>query len=318
MTTANFCLKNYVDLSILENLIDSCYLKLMEKFVPEKKLVYTSFDGDFMHYLYFMQEYAMSRGFVPINPEAALGYYVSTTSHSGNKVPVMMDCIRTELICDYMWIFNPCSGHVSEGVLAELMAWNIEKNTEVSIIEFFPSEINHIDTTCIFPMHRFGAEDINDFVKGRSNIEIDEINTKLLEPYKKQVLQNAYIIANFHNYKHIDWARKFCYMNQLSPVCAQTLLPYHLYAKPEYGNEKYLYDRLNLLSRTDNILLFINTKRIEEEIYKLDKFSLCEIYYVLKYRNDMEIDIIGWNDASVPKYSSDRAWALTTIESLEV
>lgn len=311
-------LKKYVNVAVLEELIPSDFLELINNFTPEQKLVYTSFDGDYMPYIYFMLEYAMMRGFTPINPEAALGYYVSTTSHSGEKVPVMMDCIKTELICDYMWIFNPCSGHIPEGVLAELIVWGMEKNTEVSVIEFFPNEIKHIDTASIFPVHTLGEDEIRDLVKSRNNVETDEINSKLIIPYKEQVLENAYIIANFSNYKHIDWARNYCYMNHLSPVCAQTLLPYYFYAKPEFGNEKYLYDRLNLLSRTENVLLFINTNRTQEEIYKLDVFSLCEIYYMLKHRKDVRISIVGWNEAAVPKYLNSKMWALTSDEALEV
>lgn len=311
-------LANYVTLDDIKALIKPSYLAFMEQFVPLDNLVYTSFDGDYMHYVCHMQEYVMAKGLTPINPEAALGYYVSTMSHAGNKVPVMMDCIRTELLCDHMWIFNPHSGHVSEGVLAELMIWNSEKNKNVSVIDFFPENISHIDTAGNFNVRNLSTSDIDAFISTRSDTERAEINSKLLAPYKKQELQNAYIIVNFKNCKHLDWARSFCYQNHLSPVCAQTLLPYHLYSKPEYGNEKYLSARLNLLSRADNILLFLNTRRIKEEISKLDEFSLCEMYYVLQYKKDVNVEIVGWDDACVPKYSGNGTWALTTAEASEV
>lgn len=159
MITIDYCVRNIITYEELEKLINPLYLEIMETFVPESNLVYTSFDGDYMHYLHYMQEYSMQKGYVPINPEAALGYYVSTVSHSDEKIPVMMDCIKTELLCDYMWIFNPCSGHVPEGVLAELMIWNTEKHTEVSVIDFFPDEIDHIDILGRFSVQNLGKRE---------------------------------------------------------------------------------------------------------------------------------------------------------------
>ncbi len=39
-----------------------------------KPLAYTSFDGDYMPFLPNMLTYAKANGFLPINPESALGY----------------------------------------------------------------------------------------------------------------------------------------------------------------------------------------------------------------------------------------------------
>lgn len=46
-----------------------------------RPLAYTSFDGDYMPFLSNMLTYTMANGYLPINPESALGYYVSTTTH---------------------------------------------------------------------------------------------------------------------------------------------------------------------------------------------------------------------------------------------
>lgn len=305
-------------MKIIEKRINPSNLAIIDSFKPQNKLVYTSFDGDYMNYLHHMQEYSMMREFTPINPEAALGYYVSTVSHHGKKVPVMMDCIKTELLCDYLWIFNPHSGHISEGVLAELMIWINEKKTDVSIIDFFSEHINQIDTYGSFHVKTLNHDDILSLLKKRTEDEIWEINEKLLIPYQKLKLENAYIISNFKNYKHIDWARNFCYLRHLAPVCSQTLLPYYLYNNPKYGNRKYIIDRLNILRRSDNILLFLNKNKLEDELQNLDEFSLCEIYYIIKYMPNKSFNIVGWDEALVPKYSNKKEWALTSIESTEV
>lgn len=307
-----------IDLNEIEKMIDVQYLEAMESFVPSANLVYTSFDGDFMSYLHDMLEYTIKEGYVPVNPEAALGYYVSTTSHSDEKVLVMMDCIKTELICDYMWIFNPKSGHMPEGVLAELMAWRNIKRSNVTAIDFFPEEIKHIDISSKFNTIELDIYEIENYIQSRDSVEIEEINNKLLIPFEKEAIKNAYIIANFSNYKHIDWARNYCYLRNISPVCAHTLLPYHLYAKPGLGNIRYLIDRLSLMSRTDNMFFFTNRKNIDDELKRLDVFSLCELYYALKYKSGENVNLIGWDEARVPKYINQRQWALTSVEAEEV
>ncbi len=92
-----------------------------------KRLAYTSFDGDNMRYMHWMCHVAHAFGYVPINPEAALGAYISIHAHNGMKGELIRDCIALELCCDEFWIFdtpnNATLNHMPEGVLAELMLW---------------------------------------------------------------------------------------------------------------------------------------------------------------------------------------------------
>lgn len=288
--------------------------------LEHKELVYTSFDGDYMHYLHDMQEFVLKKNLIPINPEAALGYYVSTSTHGSKKIPVMLDCITTELLCDYMWIFNPKTGYIPEGILAEMMIWEREKAEDILIYNFFPNETSPIDKYDNIDMVTLCHQSIKEYIKSNwSNEELDEIKKGLMVQYEKQKIKSAYIIANFYNYKHIDWARKYCYIHHVCPICVHTLLPFYLYNKIfDDGHYKYLKDRLTILNKLKEVYVFLNKKRIEDEIYRLDYYSICELYFLINNRNDEHVYIIGWDEAEVPKYSNSLQWALTTKETREV
>lgn len=290
---------------------------IIEHMVLDKKTIYTSFDGDYMQYLPDMQLFVMDHGCIPINPEAALGYYVSTDTLGGKKVEVMKDCIKTELFCDDMWVFCDSSYKISEGVLAEIMIWNEIKKNDISLVEFFPDiSLNEIPNQTAAP--KYGLQDI--LLQKERHKDISELNEVLLEPYKAGNAQNAYIIANVRNLKHIDWARKYCYLKHITPVCPHTILPSFLYRKQNMNycsGMDYMIDRLTLLSRSDSVFYFMDTFRYDEEIGRLDYNSCCELYYLLYH--EKAFSIIDWADSGVPKYLHNGAqWALTSSESKEV
>ena len=142
-----------------------------------------------------------------------------------------------------------------------------------------------------------------------------ELENNLLKPYLNENHESAYIIANMTNFKHIDWARIYCYKNGLCPISPQNILPLHLYKD---NMKDYLLSRLELLSRADKILLFIDKNNFEDELSKLDDYSTSEIYYARNYLKDKNIEIIGWDEALVPKYDPNSKWALTTNEDIEI
>lgn len=281
----------------------------------DRETVYTSFDGDFMHFLNEMQKYVLSNGYIPINPEAALGYYVSTETLGGKKVLVMMDCLKTELFCDKMWIFLDSSHHITEGVFAEAVIWSWMKESSLSTVDFFPD--NWIEKKPDY--HAAPQPCTVDIISPSDPQYAEEIKNRLLDPFKKSHLQTAYIIANVKNLKHIDWARRYCYMNNMTPICSQTLLPGSLYYASDdmLMNKQYVLDRLTLLKKSETALLFIDTRHMQREINNLDYCSCCELYYLL-YHN-RPFTVIDWGDAGVPKYNrSGGQWALTSEEAEEV
>lgn len=64
------------------------------------------------------------------------------------------------------------------------------------------------------------------------------------------------------NYKHIDWARAYCYKN---------------------NQRNYLEARLELLKRSSEVTIFVDKFNESEEIISLDEFSKAELYYLQTY-----------------------------------
>ena len=84
------------------------YKNMVDEFAnkPSKKnVIYTSFDGDDMHYLHNICDYEIKRGNIPLNPETSLGYYVSTVSLGGQKIDVMKDCLTFDMFSDKVSVY---------------------------------------------------------------------------------------------------------------------------------------------------------------------------------------------------------------------
>lgn len=287
-----------------------------------KPLAYTSFDGDYMHFLSNMLTYAMTNGYLPINPESALGYYVSTTTHQGNKIQVMKDCLCVELLCDEMWVFSPVNGHMPEGVVAEIMAWENHKGTSIRIIPFFNDyrvdvEISKPDRA--LDRYVMPPLEISCYLKDRNQNDIEDIRNKLFGS-ESIIPSPSYVVANFYNYKHIDWARSYCYQQSVCPVSPQNIIPYFLYTRDNKGDFElsYMIDRLTLMDKCKELLWFTNTKNLDNELETLDVFSCTELLYWYEVHGPESIKIVDWSIAGVPKYQDNSKWALTRTEVQEV
>ena len=105
------------------DIVNDYYRNIADAFANGKSknnVIYTSFDGDDMHYLYNICNYEINRGNIPLNPETALGYYVSTVSLGGRKIEVMKDCLILEMLSDKMSVYSKEGRTLSEGILAEM------------------------------------------------------------------------------------------------------------------------------------------------------------------------------------------------------
>lgn len=274
----------------------------------KRNVIYTSFDGDDMHYLYNICNYEIGRGNIPLNPETALGYYVSTVSLDGKKVNVMKDCLTLEMLADKMSVYKKEDRHFSEGILAEMLLWEETKNTGLDVVE----GVTHLSKA---ELQKLTKLQLKEYLSKIDPIVRFELFNNLLDSYIKETHESAYIIANMANFKHIDWARSYCYKNNLCPISPQNILPLHFY---ENNEKEYLESRLELLRRTDRILLFIDRNNLKEDLNRLEYYSLAEIYYVNNYLKDKTIEIVGWDEALVPKYNQDSKWALTTTEDITI
>lgn len=290
---------------------NTIYKKIVDEYAlseDRKSIVYTSFDGDDMHFLYDICKTEIDRGNIPLNPETSLGYYISTVSLGGKKTEVMEDCLTLEMIADKISVYKKNNRELSEGILAEMILWYYNKCRDLDII----SDVNNLSS---YKIKNVKEAELLNFINSIDPIIKYELENNLLNEYLSKSHDTAYIIANMNNFKHIDWARVYCYKNGFCPLSPQNILPYYLYKD---NIEDYIKSRIELLSRTDKILLFIDKNNLTEELSKLDDFSTTEIYYINEYLKNKTIEIIGWDETLVPKYNQNSKWSLTTNEDIEV
>ena len=65
-------------------------------------------------------------------------------------------------------------------------------------------------------------------------------------------------------------------------------------------------------------MLFIDRNNLSEDLGRLDPYSLAEIHYVNNYLKDKAIELVGWDEALVPKYNQNSKWSLTTNDDITV
>lgn len=303
----NLLIDDKKKLAFKEIKINSTNKKIIEEFIrePKKNIVYTSFNGDYINYIYNICNYEIRRGNIPLNPELGLGYYVSTISLGGVKQRVMEDCLTLEMLSNKMSVYRDESNDFAEGIKAEIILWYKIKNVDIDIIG------NLNNPTKLFLESNWDKVNIDNYITKLSVNEKSELYNNLLSKYTSEKHQTAYIIANFKNYKHIDWSRCFCYKNNICPISPQNILPYFLYSDKL---EIYKKSRLELLRRSDMVYLFIDKKNFNNEINDLDEYSLMELYYLLNYDINKKIIVVGWDEAEVPKYVMRKNWALTKKE----
>lgn len=220
----------------------------------------------------------------------------------------MEDCLTLEMIADKISVYKKNNRELSEGILAEMILWYYNKCRDLDII----SDVNNLSS---YKIKNIKEAELLNFINSIDPIIKYELENNLLNEYLSKSHDTAYIIANMNNFKHIDWARVYCYKNGFCPLSPQNILPYYLYKD---NIEDYIKSRIELLSRTDKILLFIDKNNLTEELSKLDDFSTTEIYYINEYLKNKTIEIIGWDEALVPKYNQNSKWSLTTNEDIEV
>lgn len=297
--------------------------------LPPKKVVYTSFDGDYLDYIDHMAYIALKAGYTPINPECALGYYVSTFTHNGKKIETMQDCIALELLCDELWLFleNPKElDKLPEGVVAEMISW-VNNKSKVDmrvynddIIKAFTTlttidEKAEISRDILSSEMKFFKLNIKNMLTEMDNEFIDNINERLISKIKSHRRKVIYASTNFFDIKYSDWLRAYCYKRkEVAIVPSQLLNSFVL--NIVYGDsiiKSYLHDRLSLLSKTDSIY-FVTKPGIKSNIYSID--FIFDYAYWLKNKEKYSAFFFTWDQMLVPKFV-DKDWAITAKEKRE-
>ena len=270
-----------------------------------RKIIYTAFDGDYMIYIDCMRELAIRNGAIPINPEHALGYYLSTRAHNDLKVEVMKDCLSLVNISDELWVFadsnneNMTLSSLPEGVIVEilLLAWRGKASIKVFSI---PKSLECLKAGTPYAGV---ARDIEKFDIGihfdkQYFDEISKFITDAMPALRPVVLID---ICN-EDFKYVDWVRAFAYRLSFVPIAPQHIIP------------KVVYDRYGMSDRYNNDVIILQN-------------SVAEIWAIFRSRKDLrmlkskyapfsgsKITFIPVQHLNIPKYSDPANWSITTKE----
>lgn len=302
-----------------------------------KPLAYTSFDGDHMRYMYWMCHVGHALGFVPINPEAALGAYISIHAHNGIKGELIRDCIALEMCCDEFWIFDTpdqATLHkMPEGVLAELMLWR--SGHSHGLVRHFPwlepgGAVKHrsqLEPRSAATRQRtlnqavLPHEKCDQIIAITSEKSVQELHRRVIDPVRRDGLRPlVFISQDVHDFKHADWARAMAFRHGHVPLCPDTLLnPFA--ADAAHGldaDHAFFFDRASVLQRAEELWLFLNPRiRLGEPDHALPDTVAFDLLYWLTHKPTAPIRAFSWRDAGVPKYAK-RDWALTSLERGDV
>lgn len=276
---------------------------------PLRKIVYTSFDGDDMHHMFAICDKVLKNDMIALNPEMALGYYISTETLGGKKINVMTDCLTLTIFSDKLWVYGKTDTLLSEGIMAEIFLWSQVKNKKATFIP------NIYEKEQILMNYLEVKEWLDKMTDEKFR---NDIFNNLLTPYKSTEHKTVYLGANFANYKHIDWARVQAYKERLCPISPQNILSYFLYNSLNDNGVRYLKDRLTLLAKADMYWLCIDSTNLAAELNRLDQNTLAELYMLNTVYTDKEVKIVDWGDIKVPKYDKSKKWALTDKEQEEI
>ena len=262
-----------------------------------------------MHHMFKMCDRVLKEDKIPLNPEMALGYYISTELLGGKKIEVMTDCLTLTTFSDDLWVYGNKEKLLSEGIMAEIFLWSQVKNRKATFIsDIYRNEyvtLNYLE--------------VAEWLKGTTKEEFrNDIFNNLLNVYKSTSHQTVYVGANFANFKHIDWARVALYKARLCPISPQNILNYYLYMGNFNNDSRYLKDRLTLLKKSDVYWLCIDTSNFERELRNMDQFTLAELYMLNEVYMDKKVAVMDWATLNVPKYNKTHQWAITSLEQEEI
>jgi len=292
------------------------------------KLVYTSFDGDYIGYIEQMVYNAVKNNYVPINPECALGYYLSTVCFDNSKIETMIACISLVLMCDEFWLYIDDLNEMydlPEGVVAEMVAWHKfkKRNDLIKVMENRRKYINIVKG--MTTVRQGKAMSIKSSTLQTSQIDaahllnkidksfMKDINDRLISQIEIRKMKCRYVSFDFRDEKHKDWARKYCYDNSAVALIANTLInPFIVDVVSEvYYYDHYLSIRTAILNKCNDAVLFFKPHDLQKDSVSLTIDVVSDLYYCVK--NNIKFEILSWNDVGVPKFC-DKDWAVTKKE----
>lgn len=293
---------------------------------PSHKIAaaYTSFDGDYLADVGRMCLAGSALGYLPLNPEATLGYYVSTVALGNKKAEVMKACLAVEFKADEFWIISTgrpdALKSLPEGVVAEYLIWRELRPDEP--VRHFPwlggawRDFLNTDERPAEQVLRDAALSEVDHEGILSTVDPEferDLDDSLLQGVREGgVMPVAFLSTVDADDKHIDWAREFAYVRGRAPFSASTVLPKIVSDWLNHSEEQRRSYRDELIVRADELWMFARPSAIESRAF--DSILIRDARVWMASHPGDPIRLVGWNAAQVPKYDPEVPWALTEAE----
>lgn len=292
--------------------------------LPELRATYTSFDGDHLADVGRMCCGATLLDFVPLNPEAALGYYVSTVSLGNQKPAVMRACLAVEFKADEFWIItdgdDEALKNLPEGVIAEYFIWReLRPDTPVRHFPWLGDSwlgllSQKASGRAVTLDDALMSDDDHDTIlastddRFRRNLDDSLLSQARSEPF----MPVAYLSTAQIDDKHIDWGRRTAYLHGRVPFSPSTLIPKLVQDFTGLTSQERRSQRNALISRADEF--WILAKPSEAASLTLPLEIRHDVNMARSLPQAAEVRLISWQDTGVPKYDPTAPWSLTEEE----
>jgi hypothetical protein len=282
------------------------------------KAAYTSFNGDYLRLVPRMCLGACLLGYAPLNPEAALGYYVSTVGFGNEKANVMRACLAVEFRADEFWLITARPGieglrEVPEGVLAEYLLWR-ERRPEAPARQF-PWLSDHEWLSFLDRSEPSEAE-LERALLGESEHRtlasladprfVQNVRERLFDAVEARGLPRvAFVSTASEDDKHLDWARRSLYDADTVAFVPDLLVPQPVIDALQ-ADSIDLELRMSFASRADEMWIFTQRSTSDLPPRILHDLELARLARI-------PVHFRRWSDVGVPKYT-DPNWALSDRE----
>lgn len=294
---------------------------------PGRITAYTSFDGDLIANVSRMCFATLLLDVVPLNPEAALGYYISTTALGNRKESVMQACLAVQFKADEFWIITDSGddalSRLPEGVLAEYLLWR-ELRPESPVRHF--RWLGEDWRTYLLSDSRPKKDVLEDATvsdEGHGEIlqsmtpsQRCDLDEKLLRRVRVGgLMPTAFLSTSELDDKHLDWARASAFGEGVVPLSPSTLFPSMVQDMLDFDASERRALRDSLLARADGMWVIV--KPGELSAHSFPDVVSDDIRAWKAFQPDIPIRYLSWADLRVPKYDAPSDWSLTEKERRE-
>lgn len=289
---------------------------------------YTSFDGDHIADVARMCLATSMLDYLPLNPEAALGYFVSTVHLGNRKSEVMKACLAVEFKADELWLITDGSPNelasLPEGVVAEYLLWRAYYPD--APVRQFPwlndaKWRDELDTgsrprRALLDDALLVEADHQQIIDGLDEAYLLDLEDSLLRSAREEGLPRVvYLCSDEAEDKHVDWARRFAYESGCVGFAPSTIVPKFVHDVLGRDAQDRAEYRHELIGRADEFWLLARPKAIAERDFP--EAILNDLAAWTLAHPDEGIRALTWADLGVPKYDPSSSWALTRREAEE-